>query len=162
MIMKTRLIVIAALCGALLCSCGNRNKKAQKESVYKETIELTTVEGDHNLEATRIKIADSLVKDPKAGAVINERYTGMLPAADGPGIDYDLTIVRQEGVTRGVYALVTTYIEGENGRDAIFTETGRFVTLQGEGPNKGTFSLDHAIANGVSRYHRFPSLSPLS
>ena len=47
MIMKTRLIVIAALCGALLCSCGNRNKKAQKESVYKETIELTTVEGDH-------------------------------------------------------------------------------------------------------------------
>ena len=81
MIMKTRLIVIAALCGALLCSCGNRNKKAQKESVYKETIELTTVEGDHNLEATRIKIVDSLVKDPKAGAVINERYTGMLPAA---------------------------------------------------------------------------------
>lgn len=142
MIMKTRLIVIAALCGALLCSCGNRNKKAQKESVYKETIELTTVEGDHNLEATRIKIADSLVKDPKAGAVINERYTGMLPAADGPGIDYDLTIVRQEGVTRGVYALVTTYIEGENGRDAIFTETGRFVTLQGEGPNKGTEYLE--------------------
>ena len=142
MIMKTRLIVIAALCGALLCSCGNRNKKAQKESVYKETIELTTVEGDHNLEATRIKIADSLVKDPKAGAVINERYTGMLPAADGPGIDYDLTIVRQEGVTRGVYALVTTYIDGENGRDAIFTETGRFVTLQGEGPNKGTEYLE--------------------
>ena len=101
MIMKTRLIVIAALCGALLCSCGNRNKKAQKESVYKETIELTTVEGDHNLEATRIKIADSLVKDPKAGAVINERYTGMLPAADGPGIDYDLTIVRRR-VSRGV------------------------------------------------------------
>lgn len=65
MIMKTRLIVIAALCGALLCSCGNRNKKAQKESVYKETIELTTVEGDHNLEATRIKIADSLVKTRK-------------------------------------------------------------------------------------------------
>lgn len=53
---ETRLIVIAALCGALLCSCGNRNKKAQKESVYKETIELTTVEGDHNLEATRIKL----------------------------------------------------------------------------------------------------------
>ena len=118
-------------------SCGNRNKKAQKESVYKETIELTTVEGDHNLEATRIKIADSLVKDPKAGAVINERYTGMLPAADGPGIDYDLTIVRQEGVTRGVYALVTTYIEGENGRDAIFTETGRFVTLRARVRIKG-------------------------
>lgn len=124
MIMKTRLIVIAALCGALLCSCGNRNKKAQKESVYKETIELTTVEGDHNLEATRIKIADSLVKDPKAGAVINERYTGMLPAADGPGIDYDLTIVRQEGVTRGVYALVTTYIEGENGRMRYLPKRG--------------------------------------
>ena len=33
MIMKTRLIVIAALCGALLCSCGNRNQMAQKESV---------------------------------------------------------------------------------------------------------------------------------
>ena len=32
-----------------------QEQKAQKESVYKETIELTTVEGDHNLEATRIK-----------------------------------------------------------------------------------------------------------
>lgn len=28
--------------------------------------------------------------------------------------------------------------------------------------NKGTFSLDHAIAKGVSKYHLLPSLSPLS
>ncbi len=136
------MILIAALCGAVLCSCGNRNRKAQKESVYKETIERTTVEGNHNLEGTRINIVDSLVKDPAAGAVINERYMGMLPAADGPGINYDLTIVRQEGVTRGAYALVTTYIEGKNGKDVIFTETGRFVTLKGEGPNKGMEYLE--------------------
>ncbi len=150
--MKIRFIAVAALCGALLCSCGNRTKKAQKE-IYKETIELTTVGNDRNLQTTRINIADSLVKDPKAGAVINERYTGTLPAADGPGIRYDLTVVRQEGVTRGVYALVTTYIEGENGRDVTFTETGRFVTLRGEGKNKGMEYLELTPSDGSSIHY---------
>lgn len=135
--MKVRLLVVAALCGAILCSCGNRNKRDRKDDVYKEQIVLTTVETNNDVERSRINVQDSLVMDPTAGAVINERFVGLLPAADGPGINYDLILVHQEGVTRGVYVLVMTYLEAENGRDTSFTQQGRYETMIGKDKDAG-------------------------
>lgn len=135
--MKVRLLVVAALCGALLCSCGNKNKRAHRDDVYKEQIEITTVETNNDVVRSKINVQDSLVMDPTAGAVINERFLGLLPAADGPGINYDLILVHQEGVTRGVYVLVMTYLEAENGRDASFTQQGRYETMIGKDKDAG-------------------------
>lgn len=135
--MKIRSLAVAVLCGAILCSCGNRNRKANKDDVYKEQIELTTVETNNDVVRSKINVQDSLIMDPTAGAVINERFIGLLPAADGPGINYDLILVHQEGVTRGVYVLVTTYLEAENGRDTSFTQQGRYETMIGKGKDEG-------------------------
>ena len=39
---------------------------------------------------------DSLKLDPKKGAVVQKKYKGTIPAADGPGIVYDLTLFYQQ------------------------------------------------------------------
>lgn len=61
------------------------------------------------------------------------RYVGTFPAADGPGILYDLKLIRPAGdsATAGDFALTTTYLEAENGRDAVFDWAGQWTTLLG-------------------------------
>lgn len=63
----------------------------------------------------------------------SQRYVGTFPAADGPGILYDLKMIRPAGdsVTAGDFALTTTYLDAENGKDAAFDWTGQWTTLQG-------------------------------
>lgn len=57
------------------------------------------------------------------------RYEGLLPAADGPGIRYRLTVrTPQEGM-EGTYTLVMTYLDAGNGQDESFTTTGKQYTL---------------------------------
>ena len=55
-------------------------------------------------------------------------YKGVLPAADCPGIVYDLTLIGDS-----VYSLDMTYIEGIDGKDVTFSSTGNVdYTHQGD------------------------------
>lgn len=62
-------------------------------------------------------------------------YKGTLPAADGPGIVYELTL---KGDT--AYTLDMTYLEAVSGRDTTFTAEGKLHKIQqGE---KNAFKLE--------------------
>ena len=58
------------------------------------------------------------VGDNKAATV--DVYVGKLPAADGPGVIYELAIEKDS-----LYVLKTTYIEAVDGRDTTFVSKGR-------------------------------------
>ena len=63
---------------------------------------------------------------------VSRRYVGTLPAADCPGIVYDLTLVNPaEDSLGGDFRLSMTYLEAENGQDAKFDSEGRWTALRG-------------------------------
>ena len=62
---------------------------------------------------------------------VEQTYEGTLPAADGPGIRYTLTVRHQEHSGDGTFSLDMTYLEAENGKDATYTYTGRRYTQRG-------------------------------
>lgn len=63
---------------------------------------------------------------------VSQRYVGTLPAADGPGIVYDLTLNPTVGdSTTGRYVLSMTYREAEQGRDMCFDSKGDWTLLRG-------------------------------
>ena len=62
--------------------------------------------------------------------VVQEKYSGTLPAADGPGIVYEVTLLHYDGKDSGIYHMRNTYIEGENGRDVAFDEYGDFIVTR--------------------------------
>lgn len=76
------------------------------------------------------------------------RYEGVLPAADGPGIRYELAFAQDS--TRG-FAATVTYLEAENGQDQSYSYTGRpeEVTVQRDGKEvkgiKLPFEKDEAL-----------------
>lgn len=88
-------------------------------------------------------ILDSLKISEGAGEVESEHFVGQLPAADCPGIIYDLTIYHQKYSGDGVYNLKMTYLEAENGKDITFEEQGRQYTLRGDAtdPNATVLQL---------------------
>ena len=137
--MKIITLTIGALCGLLMCSCNGRNRNVSDTAgPYAEDIVVTvpqdTNSSQNNL-ATRSgrNLTDSLKMEANAGSVVNDRYVGLLPAADGPGIEYDLLLFRQERNNNGVYELVMTYIEGDNnGGNLSFIDTGRYDTIRRE------------------------------
>ncbi len=131
--------IIPVLLAAAAVGCGNRTEKktAATEETLPDSLRIYT-------------IVDSFEMNPHLGELVENRYTGVIPAADGPGIRYDLTMWSQafkgseafeadeaaasgDGIFSGdgVYALVMTYIEGENGRDAKFYYSGHWGTLRG-------------------------------
>ena len=72
---------------------------------------------------TACQSSQSNVEEP--GRVV---YKGVLPAADCPGIVYDLTLIGDS-----VYSLDMTYIEGIDGKDVTFSSTGNVdYTQQGD------------------------------
>ncbi|WP_298064394.1 copper resistance protein NlpE N-terminal domain-containing protein [uncultured Rikenella sp.] len=63
---------------------------------------------------------------------VSRRYVGTLPAADGPGIVYDLTLFNlAEDSLSGEFALSMTYLEAQNGKNATFDSEGEWVAVQG-------------------------------
>ena len=69
--------------------------------------------------------------DARLGHWQELHYTGTLPAADCPGIVYDLHIRHREHSGDGTFRLQLTYLEAENGKDVSFSYTGRRLTLRG-------------------------------
>ena len=81
---------------------------------------------------------------PAAAASAQATYEGLLPAADGPGIRYELTLENREHSGDGTYRLAMTYLEAENGRDTTFFSSGRWGTLRGtdDDPDATVYQLN--------------------
>lgn len=58
------------------------------------------------------------------------RYEGVLPAADGPGIRYRLTVQLPVDGTQGTYSLAMTYLEANNGKDETYDTVGTLYILR--------------------------------
>ncbi|MDR2936748.1 MAG: copper resistance protein NlpE [Rikenellaceae bacterium] len=111
--------IIPVLLAALTAGCGNRAEKKATTDVLPDSLRIFTV-------------VDSLAINPDLGELQKIRYVGLIPAADCPGIRYDLTLWNQAFSGDGVYALVMTYIESDDGRDISFYYSGRWGTLRGD------------------------------
>lgn len=128
--MKKYFIAVAAL-GFLAACSGNANKAVPVE-VEEETVAVETIQPAPPVlpvvkakPAKPINMRDSLKVDPKKGAVVQKKYKGTVPAADGPGIVYDLTLYFQQDSEDGVYELDATYAEVEGGKSQTFSSTGK-------------------------------------
>jgi len=128
--MKKFVLAIAAL--GVLAACNNTQKQNKTPvMVEEEEMVITTSE------PRPVNMRDSLVMENGKGTVIERQYSGLLPAADGPGIEYDLTLFFQEDSEGGVYAMNMTYIEAEDGQDRSFPSYGKRKIEHGiKGDNK--------------------------
>ena len=116
-----KVMMIAAIAAALV-SCqskGNQNNNTMDEGVM-------TVAGN----------------DSSAVAV----YEGILPAADGPGIQYVLSVDSVSG-----YTLVTTYLDAEGqGKNTSFTSKGKRQVIQKDVNNNKKTAYKLTPDNGDS------------
>ena len=120
--MKKYFIAVAAL--AFLAACNGKAAKDTPVLVEEESIAVAEAAPDapslpklpvvKAKPAKPVNMRDSLKLDPKKGAVVQKKYKGTIPAADGPGIVYDLTLFYQQDSDDGVYELDATYLEAEN------------------------------------------------
>ena len=109
-------LVTASLLALLAASCGHRTDRS-------------TAAPDSSKPAAA---ASAQATDTAAlGPEMLRTYEGLLPAADGPGIRYELTLENREHSGDGTYRLAMTYLEAENGRDTTFFSSGRWGTLRG-------------------------------
>ncbi|MFR3488351.1 MAG: copper resistance protein NlpE N-terminal domain-containing protein [Alistipes ihumii] len=100
-------LVTASLLALLAASCGHRTDRS-------------TAAPDSSKPAAA---ASAQATDTAAlGPEMLRTYEGLLPAADGPGIRYELTLENREHSGDGTYRLAMTYLEAENGRDTTFFE----------------------------------------
>ena len=137
--MKKYFIAVAAL--AFLAACNGKAAKDTPVLVEEESIAVAEAAPDapslpelpvvKAKPAKPVNMRDSLKLDPKKGAVVQKKYKGTIPAADGPGIVYDLTLFYQQDSDDGVYELDATYLEAENGKDQTFTSTGKRQVKKG-------------------------------
>ena len=75
--------------------------------------------------------ADSIAITMTPTTRLTEVYTGTLPAADGPGIDYVLTLNAATDNADTVYTLDMTYLDAEGqGQNKTFTSKGKQETVQ--------------------------------
>lgn len=98
-----KVMMIAAIATALV-SCQSKGTQDQVPVVTDE--EVITMTGD---DASVVTV-----------------YEGLLPAADGPGIKYVLSLDEAGPDRESNYTLVTTYLEAEGpGKDMSFTSKGK-------------------------------------
>ena len=125
--MKKKSVLPLFFAGIFLIACsGHASKQKNKDP---EPIQTEKQKTDAPNLKDSLKIKDGL------GDIVEQRYEGILPAASGPGIKYDLTICSQENSGDGVFMLNMTYLEAENGKDETFTTTGKRLTLRGSAMN---------------------------
>lgn len=79
---------------------------------------------------------DKVIYAQEKGKMLTATYEGVLPAADCPGIRYELTIKYPEHSGNGTFVLDQTYLEAEDGKDVTFTVSGRRYTLRGDATDK--------------------------
>ena len=102
-----KVIMLAAVVAALASCQSKANKAAEAE-------------------------ADSIAIEAMSPTVeATEVYEGTLPAADGPGIRYVLTLNTLANATDTTYTLDVTYLDAEGkGKDKTFTSKGKPVKVE--------------------------------
>ena len=101
-----KVIMLAAVVAALASCQSKANKAAEAE-------------------------ADSLSIEMAPITEVTEVYEGTLPAADGPGIDYVLTLNAATDGVDTVYTLDMTYLDAEGqGKNKTFSSKGKQQTIQ--------------------------------
>lgn len=155
--MKKYFIVLAAL--ALLAACSGK-KTTEPALVEEESVTVAEAVPDAPAlpEVTEnktkpVNMRDSLKVDPKKGAVIQKRYKGTFPAADGPGIVYDLTLYYQQDSDDGVYEMDATYLEAENGKDKTFSSTGKRKVKHGTPSNSEAIVYELIPSDGDMAFY---------
>lgn len=136
--MKKYLIAVAVTAVAFLASCSGKANKEVPVEVEEETVAVETLVPDAPIlpvvkakPAKPINMRDSLKVDPKKGAVMQKKYKGTVPAADGSGIVYDLTLYYQMDSEDGVYELDATLQEAGSGQNQTFSSTGKRQVKKG-------------------------------
>lgn len=120
---------IILCCSLVLFFSCNQGSKSSETS----TIGISEVKDSSNI--IPLEIRDSLDINKELGDVYERSYTGLLPAASCPGIEYTLDLYAQKGSGDGVYKLNQRYLEAENGKDIDYTTYGRQYTLRGDAKN---------------------------
>ena len=101
-----KVIMLAAVVAALASCQSKANKAAEAE-------------------------ADSLSIEMAPITEVTEVYEGTLPAADGPGIDYVLTLNAATDGVDTTYTLDMTYLDAEGqGKNKTFSSKGKQQTIQ--------------------------------
>ena len=107
-----KVIMLAAVVAALASCQSKANKAAEAE-------------------------ADSLSIEMAPITEVTEVYEGPLPAADGPGIQYVLSVDSVGPDGESGYTLVTTYLDAEGpGKNKSFTSKGKKEVIQKDVDNK--------------------------
>lgn len=108
---KSIMLAVAAIVATAFFSCqSNSNRKQETEK--REVVPATTI-------------------------VTSNVYTGTLPAADGPGIIYKLTVNNMNNES-GDFVLDMTYIDAEKkGENKTFTTRGKLKTVKGTAKSGG-------------------------
>lgn len=107
-----KVIMLAAVVAALV-SCQSKGTKAEEAA------------------------ADSLAVVMEPTMEETQVYEGVLPAADGPGIRYVLTLNTLANAADTTYTLDVTYLDAEGkGKDKTFTSKGKPVTVEKTVKNK--------------------------
>ena len=105
--MKKYFIAVAAL--ALLAACSEPALIEEESVTVAEAVPDAPALPEVTGKTTKpVNMRDSLKVDPKKGSVIQKKYKGTFPAADGPGIVYDLTLFYQQDSDDGVYEMDAT------------------------------------------------------
>ena len=105
-------IPAAIACIALFSACSSDPKQQGQENA-----------------ATAQLLSDTLSADCSAQETLV--FEGLLPAASGPGIVYNLRVSSPRHSGDGTFRLSLTYKEAEDGQDKTFTYSGRRYTQRG-------------------------------
>lgn len=81
--------------------------------------------------AATVENADSVTND-------SVYYEGTVPAADGPGIKYEIALAADS--TNG-FRLTSTYLEAEDGKDVTFVSNGQVETVKADGKEDTFYKL---------------------
>lgn len=113
--------LLAAVCCILLPACNFTKRGSTYGNTDGKTVETLTGNVSDN--------------NSHGGELTETRYEGLLPAADCPGIRFQLCVRRQENGGDGRFSLDLTYLEAEDGKDVSYSVEGRLFTLRGTPEN---------------------------
>jgi len=124
--MKKYVLAIAAL--GILAACSSKKEQKAETPIITEEEEMVV---PRTQQVKPVNMRDSLRIEEGKGSVVERQYSGLLPGADVPGIEYDLTLFFQQDSENGVYALRMTYLEAEDGKDVSFWDYGKRQVVHG-------------------------------
>lgn len=162
--MKKYFIAVAALGFLAACSGKQNHEKDVPLEVEEETFAVAEAAPDmpampilpamKEKPAKPINMRDSLKVDPKKGAVIQKKYKGTVPAADGPGIEYDLTMYyQQDAEGDGVFEMTATYQDADNGQNQTYATMGKTKVKKGVPGNSSAYVYELIPSDGEAAFY---------